>query len=111
MRIWSTKIAVNQHFQYLYKHPYFKEKVKKIENSAQLKDYSYTRKEHWTWCTKMVATTSKLNYECVIQYNTVNISRNPLFRIFQKEKIAAKLAVKIVRVNGTLKLGFQLGMN
>ena len=33
-------------------------------------DYSYTRKEHWTWSTKMAAATSKFNYECVIQYYT-----------------------------------------
>ena len=67
-RIWSTKMADNQHFRYINKLPYFKEIYGNWKRC--LKAYSYTRKEHWTWSTNMAAMASKFNFECVIQYYT-----------------------------------------
>ena len=52
-------MANNQRLQNVNKLPYFKE-IKENENSAWLKDYSYTRKEHWTWSTKMAAMNFKI---------------------------------------------------
>ena len=67
-RIWSTKMADNQHFRYINKLPCFKEIYGNWKRC--LKAYSYTRKEHWTWSTNMAAMASKFNFECVIQYYT-----------------------------------------
>ena len=67
-RIWSTKMADNQHFRYINKLPCFKEIYGNWKRC--LKAYSYTRKEHWTWSTNMAAMASKCNFECVIQYYT-----------------------------------------
>ena len=61
-------MADNQHFQYINKLPYFEEMYGNLKRC--LKAYSYTRKEHWTWSTKMAAMTSKFNFECAIQYYT-----------------------------------------
>ena len=46
-------MADNQHFQYINKLPYFKEIYGK--SKLWLKAYSYPRKGHWTWSTKMAA--------------------------------------------------------
>ena len=67
-RIWSTKMADNQHFRYINKLPCFKEIYGNWKRC--LKAYSYTRKDHWTWSTNMAAMASKFNFECVIQYYT-----------------------------------------
>ena len=56
--ILSTKMADNQHFQYINKLPYFKEIYGK--SKLWLKAYSYTRKGHWTWSTKMAAMSFKI---------------------------------------------------
>ena len=62
-------MADNQHFQYVNKLPYFKEIYGK--SKLQLKAYSYTRKGHWTWSTKMAAMSFKIwllrLLRCVIQ--------------------------------------------
>ena len=52
-------MADNQCFQHVNKLPYSKE-ITENENSAWLKDYSYTRKEHWTWSTKMAVMNFKI---------------------------------------------------
>ena len=64
----SVTWMYNQHFQYINKHPYFKEIYERWKHSS--KAYSYTLKEHWTSSTNMAAMTSKFNFECVIQYYT-----------------------------------------
>ena len=57
-RIWSTKMANNQPFHYINKLPYFKEIYAK--SKLWLKAYSYPRKGHWTWSTKMAAMSFKI---------------------------------------------------
>ena len=59
-RIWSTKMADNQHFQYINKLPYFKEIYGK--SKLWLKAYSYPRKGHWTWILRWRRWASKCNY-------------------------------------------------
>ena len=51
-------MADNQHLQYINKLPYLKEIYGK--SKLWLKAYSYARKGHWTWSTKMAAMSFKI---------------------------------------------------
>ena len=57
-RIWSTKMADHQHFQYINKRLYFKKIYGK--SKLWLKAYSYPRKGHYTWSTKMATMSFKI---------------------------------------------------